>query len=139
MAVYTPCPISTWGMISVIAPRWSMRMNALGAKTPASAAAALASGSWKPSNSPPPTAAPTFRKARLDSGDPDCGRIIQPEPGSSRLCGMLDGVTNPDVGAAAADVACHGRIDVRVVRTGCGIQQRHRRHDLPGLAVAALD
>ncbi len=33
--VYTPCPISTWGMMSVTLPWASMRMNAFGANAAA--------------------------------------------------------------------------------------------------------
>ena len=39
---------------------------------------------------------------------------------------------------APADVAGHGVVDVRVRRPLAGRQQCDRRHDLPGLAVAAL-
>src|ERR1700722_8688765 len=53
--------------------------------------------------------------------------------------GLLDGRADAHIGAAAADVSGHGGVDFTV----CGIRglgkQRRRRHDLPRLAVAALD
>src|ERR1700749_2086164 len=52
--------------------------------------------------------------------------------------GALDGVADPHIGAAAADVSRHRGVDVRIVRRGSSIEQRARRHDLPGLAVTAL-
>src|SRR5258708_31976325 len=110
-------------MISVIFPRRSIRMKAFGAKTLASPLAAPARGRCRPTSKPPPTAAPAFSNARR------C---------SNRLGGMLDRFTNAYIGAATADVAGHGRIDVGIVGIGCDVQQRDRRHDLPGLAVASL-
>ena len=40
--------------------------------------------------------------------------------------------------AAAADVAAHEFLHLRVLRPARLFQQRHRRHDLPGRAIAAL-
>src|SRR6202165_482423 len=42
------------------------------------------------------------------------------------------------IGAAAADVASHGEVDVAVAGLRNLAQQAHRRHDLPRLAIAAL-
>ena len=42
------------------------------------------------------------------------------------------------VGSAAADVPGHRLINILVGGHGFALQQRHRLHDLPGLAVAAL-
>src|SRR5258708_27957816 len=50
----------------------------------------------------------------------------------------MDGFANPLVGAAAADVAAHEIIDIGIRWIGFLGQQRHRGHDLPGLAIAAL-
>ena len=50
----------------------------------------------------------------------------------------MDGFANLLVGAAAADVAAHGFIDVGIGGVRLFRQQRRSRHDLPGLAVAAL-
>jgi hypothetical protein len=41
--------------------------------------------------------------------------------------------------AAAADIPRHRRVDVGVVGVGGGREQGGRRHDLSGLAIAALD
>ena len=43
-----------------------------------------------------------------------------------------------EVGTAPANIAAHRIIDVLVRRLGVGFEQTNRRHDLPGLAVAAL-
>ena len=108
-------------MISVILPERSMRMKAFGAKTsasPASPAAAPANGIENPSNNPPPAAALALRKARrlrvaLDIMAP---RMIR----SCRLRRALDRLADPQVGAAAADVAGHGLRRCRR-RSGFGV------------------
>src|SRR5262249_35634871 len=51
---------------------------------------------------------------------------------------LLDRSADARIGAAAADVAGHGAVDVRIARLGVGGEQRARRHDLARLAVAAL-
>ena len=53
-------------------------------------------------------------------------------------CGLLDRGADAGVGAAAADVAGHRGVDLRVVRALVALEQRGRTHDLPALAVAAL-
>src|SRR4029077_13109934 len=53
--------------------------------------------------------------------------------------GALDGLADANIRAAAADVACHGSVDVRIIRMWCGSEQSRRRHDLTGLAIAALN
>src|ERR1700750_668738 len=53
--------------------------------------------------------------------------------------GTLDSFADADIGAAAAYVARHRRIDVGVVGMWSLGKQRSRRHDLPRLAVAALN
>ena len=50
----------------------------------------------------------------------------------------MNGGANPHIGGAAADVAAHGRVDIGIARRLVAVQQRRRRHDLPGLAVATL-
>src|SRR5688500_19574113 len=54
------------------------------------------------------------------------------------LRGTADGRKDPLVGAAAADVACHGGVDIGVGGARLAFEQRRSRHDLAGLAVAAL-
>ena len=50
----------------------------------------------------------------------------------------MDGLADALVGAAAADVAAHGVVDVGVGGFRFLREQRDRGHDLAGLAVAAL-
>src|SRR5712671_2515100 len=50
-----------------------------------------------------------------------------------------DRPANAHIGGAAAQVSAHRLFDIRVRRVGLGLQQRDRAHDLPALAVAALD
>src|SRR5260370_40678605 len=52
---------------------------------------------------------------------------------------MLDGRADSRVGAAAADVAGHRGVDVRIGGLRLLRQERRGRHDLARLAVAALD
>ena len=52
--------------------------------------------------------------------------------------GLVNRLADAEVGAAAADVAVHRAIDVRVARLRRRRQQRRGRHDLARLAVAAL-
>src|SRR3954469_11879274 len=57
---------------------------------------------------------------------------------SQGLGGFLHGAANALVGGAAAEIAAHRRIDVRVGGFAVLGQEADRRHDLPGLAIAAL-
>ena len=52
--------------------------------------------------------------------------------------GVVDGGANAVIGAAAADVAVHGEVDVAVRRLRHLGEEGDRRHDLARLAVAAL-
>ncbi len=54
------------------------------------------------------------------------------------LRGRMNRGADAGIGGAAADVAAHRGIDVGIGRRGILFQQRRRRHDLSGLAVAAL-
>src|SRR2546422_9971749 len=56
----------------------------------------------------------------------------------STLGRLLDRGADPFVGAAAADVARHRGVDVGVSGMRVAREQRGGRHDLAGLAVAAL-
>src|SRR3954447_5538036 len=128
-------------MVSTTCPSLPMRMKAFGAKL-SGAASVLPKGRLRLNISPPPAAAAVAKKPRRD-------RLVAEERGSVRsgvmsasLClrlrGELDGFANADVGAATADVPAHGLIDVGVCRTRVACQQRRGRHDLSGLAIAAL-
>ena len=50
----------------------------------------------------------------------------------------MDGLADTLVGAAAANVAAHGVVDFRVGGFRFFRKQRYSRHDLAGLAIAAL-
>src|ERR1700755_1254661 len=97
----------------------------------------------KPSNSPPPAAAPTvtpnFRKARREkpraARAPLCASS-NPWDMSCPLSGVLDRRADAVIGPTAADIAGHGGVDVRIGRIGVACQQRSRRHHLPRLTVA---
>src|SRR6266545_1885625 len=52
--------------------------------------------------------------------------------------GAVDGATDALIGAAAAEIARHGLIDLVVCRIRMPGEQGGRRHELPALAVAAL-
>ena len=60
----------------------------------------------------------------------------EPPPAASR--GGVDGPADPRVGAAPADVLGKRGVDVGVGGAGLLAKKRGRRHDHPGLAVAAL-
>src|SRR5271155_5264090 len=53
-------------------------------------------------------------------------------------CGAMNGFANALVGAATADVAAHGVVNVGIGGIGFFGGQRDRGHDLAGLTVAAL-
>src|SRR5881398_268408 len=112
-----------------------MRMKALGANGPSfrtrggSGESGESGGSVKPSNSPPPTAAPVWRKVRRESS-----RRM-----GSVSCRMLDRSADAWVGAAAADVTPQRRVYVGVGRVRLSREQRRGGHDLAGLTVAAPD
>src|SRR5206468_12689148 len=55
-----------------------------------------------------------------------------------RLRRALDGFADPDIGAAATDVAGHLRVDIRIAGMRILGEKRRCRHDLSRLAVAAL-
>ena len=50
----------------------------------------------------------------------------------------MDGLTDAEIRSAAAEIAGHGLIDVRIRRCRVAGEQRRRGHDLSGLTVAAL-
>ena len=134
-----PCPISTCGMVKVTLPSWSMRMKAFGAKSAlVSAAKAGASrGMETPSMKPPPATTVALTIARRVNVRVDEDRVMG-KPPSGRTRGLLDGGADAHVGAAAANVSGHRRVDVSIVRVGRFREQRGGGHDLSGLAVAAL-
>src|SRR6516164_1956830 len=121
-----------------------MRMNALGANLPTvlsggcSGSLTARTGRRKPSTNAP--ASPLCRTARREG---ERARWLREDIGGL-LClavarGALDRLADADIGAAAADVACHGSVDVRIIRVWRVSEQSRRRHDLTRLAIAALD
>src|SRR6516164_3817149 len=131
-------------MTSVVCPERSMRMKAFGANLPCvlsggcSGSFTPRAGRWKPNTNTP--ASPPCRSTRRE-GERSC---CASEYMGSLLCpvgarGALDRLADAHIGAAAADVSCHRRVDVGIVGMRRVREQRRRRHDLTGLAIAALN
>src|SRR5471030_3122155 len=139
-------------MMSVTLPWLSMRMNALGMNAGFSAWAAPAKGRLKPTTKAPPAASPAWRNPRRVSASSDLQvasrtaalwmaefcMALNPRQ-ILGLRGLFDRRADAHVRAAAANVSSHGRIDVGILRVRSGVEQGRCRHDLSGLAVAALD
>src|SRR5262249_33817796 len=116
-----PCPISTCGITSVTWPVVSMRIYAFGANfAPADPSGGLAAptGRWNANTKQLANAPPsTLRRDTFEN----CGATVMTP---SRLLGggsLLNGSRDAPVGTAAADVARHCRVDVRVV----GLRRRY--------------
>src|SRR6202040_3660913 len=140
---YTPCPISTCGITSIVCPLRSMRMNALGANLPCvlsggcSGSFIARAGTWNPSTSIPANP-PCSTVRREEEREQRSRQAIGSLLGLAVARGALDGLADADIGAAAADIACHRGVDVGIIRMWrCG-QQSRRSHDLARLAIAAL-
>src|SRR6201991_3909128 len=133
-------------MTKVTAPVGLIRINPFGAKVPvtsfsttcnagaAKTVSVLAPVSAKPSSKPVPC-----RKARRDIAVSSaiCSlRISSSMISNSRS--VLDRSADALIGAASADISRHGGVDVVIRRLRRVLQERRRRHDLAGLAVAAL-
>src|SRR6266702_946370 len=100
----------------------------------ASAVCASAPGRLNPTVRPPPIAADCFRNSLRE------GANVVVMIASSRFHRFRRGVdrrANARVGSAAADIGHHG-VDVLVAGVAILAEKSDRRHDLPGLAVAAL-
>src|SRR5262249_30401431 len=68
-----------------------------------------------------------------------CSSILSTnKSGLSVFANLLDRGDDIGVDSAAADVAAHQFLHVRVVGTAGFFKQRHRRHDLAGRAISAL-
>src|SRR5882762_10423195 len=119
------------GMTNVTLPVRSMRRKAFGANGALVVRVSRTSpraGRPKPISKPPPRAPVAVRKSRL---------FISHLP-VRNAGGLLDGRTDTRIGTAAADVAGHGIVDVRIARPGRRGEQCACRHDLARLAVPAL-
>src|SRR6266705_3345174 len=107
------------------------------------AAAATAdpmNGSLNPSARPPPAAAEltmNLRRERLVVLPLSVFFMVVSSGFLRHVSGHVHARTDALISAAAADVG-HRRVDVCVRRVGVFLEQRRSRHDLPGLAVAAL-
>ena len=103
-------------------------MKAFGVNVPGSAdSSACAIGTRKPKTSAAPVAMASNSR-RVTSL-----RMI------SLRGSALDAFSNPQIRAAAANVPRHRSVDVGVAGMRGGVEQRRRRHDLPRLAIPALD
>src|SRR6266581_9432713 len=77
--------------------------------------------------------------ARLDTAVSSAIRSLRMGPSMiSNSRGVLDRSADALIRAATANIARHGGVDVVIRRLRRVLQQRRRRHDLAGLAVAAL-
>src|SRR5215471_11963624 len=133
------------GITKINLPERSMSRNAFGANGASVVSSSLIparAGRPKPSMRPPPSAAVAVRKLRREQETSSAcinwlfilclrrggGGVAQV---CSRYAGRsLDRGANARVGAAAADVACHRIVDVRVARLRIIGDQRACRHDL---------
>src|ERR1700738_3906400 len=131
-------------MTSVVLPALSMRMKALGANLPSvmsggcTGSFTARTGRGNASRNPP--ARPPGSNARRETSPETVWEIVMARP--SRLASgsrLLDRRANPHIGAAAADISRHRSVDVGIIRIGRGCEQGRGRHDLAGLAIAALD
>src|SRR5213592_2351194 len=131
-AVATPWPISDRSTRISTLSSGLMRSHALGANGSDGGGAAPMrgrEGRWKPITSPAPATEAAWRNSR---------RVTSALALMSRaLRHSVNGGANPLIGAAATDVR-HGGVDVLVAGMGIFREQGRRRHDLTGLAVAAL-
>ncbi len=66
------------------------------------------------------------------------GHFFSPATAAPVLGGAVDRLLDPLVHPAAAEIRAHHRVDLGVGRSRLGAEERGRRHDLAGLAVAAL-
>src|SRR6185437_11361740 len=134
-----PWPTSTCLETTVTQPSGSMRMN--GPNAPKSIFGVprprISAGEQPTSSAPPALAAPTSSARRVGEKSLT-GAFIPAAPSGGHAGGVLDRRADALIGAAAADVAAHGEIDVGVGRLGGLGQERRGAHQLPGLAVAAL-
>src|SRR5215813_3930784 len=140
--VMPPWPISVCGMRSVTVPSLSITIHALISVPTAVVVdcvrgpmvAANASGIWKPSISPPPTATEAWMKDRRE-------RVCFVM--SASLClrdfgGATDRLHDPLISAATAKIVRHRGLDLRQRRVLALGDQGGGRHDLAALAIAAL-
>src|SRR5262245_16653995 len=120
-------------MTNVVPPCASIRTNPFGSNA---AAAARAGATRKPTTSATAEAALAWRNSRRDGLGGESSGIVFTLLLASRR--ELDRFADAQIRPAAANVARHRRVDVGVARLRLAREQCSSRHDLPGLAVAAL-
>src|SRR5438034_902200 len=137
--VSVPCPISERAMRITQVLSGLTTTQALTSVAAAVAASADAmNGSLNPSARPPPAAAePTMNLRRERFVARVVFFMVAPLGLLDHVGGHVHASADALVGAAAADVG-HRGVDIGVARLGILLEQRSGRHDLPGLAVAAL-
>src|SRR5262245_28246321 len=137
-----PWPISVCGMRMVTVPSLSITSQAL-ISVPlavvvdcgrAPMLAAKASGMWKPSISPPPTATEALRKKRRER----TGLVMSASLCLSDLGGATDRLDDPLIGSAPAEIVGHRSLDLGLGGILALGEQGGGRHDLTALTVAAL-
>jgi len=152
--VFTPWPESGRGQMSVMEPSRPSVTKALGVKAPAGAVLATSAAWASPEDlrttrqvSPPPTVEVRRRNSRRSragrvgaEGAPVRGPFggLLFGAGGGEFGGAVDAGTDAEIGAAAAEVAGHGVVNVLVGGLGVVGDERGGGHDLTGLAIAAL-
>ena len=147
--VLMPWPTSGFLAMIVTTPSGVILMNALGVKRGwrgACANSSATASSCVAISRPPPASADTRRKLRrvtvvvvaMAYSSPFAAAGLGRRARRRDRRGAVDRLADADIRAAPAHVAVHRLIDVGVGRLRLLLQQRRRRHDLPGLAVAAL-
>src|SRR5258706_15987198 len=82
---------------------------------------------------PPPIAAVVMRNSLRSISVAICSSSAF----GHQSCRFADAIADFRIGAAAADIG-HLTVDIGIGRMGIALEQRRRRHDLTGLAIAAL-
>src|SRR6267142_2631479 len=134
--VSVPCPISERAMRTTQTSLGLTTTHALISVPAAPCAAASPMPKGMPSARPPPAAAePTMnlRRERLVASV----FMVVSSGFLNHVGGHVHRRADALIRSAAADVG-HRRVDVRVARLRCFLQERRRSHDLSGLAIAAL-
>src|SRR6185437_9331820 len=138
-----PWPISAIGQRRITVPSALIMTQALTSPAPAAsspqycalnagAAAFAGDGMKKPSARPPARVVPVTIAWRRESCCCAAAWVMV----SDLSRGAMNRSPYPDIGAAAADIG--DGADIGVGRIGLLLQERHRRQNLAGLAIAAL-
>src|SRR5450631_3358256 len=130
-------------MVRTTWPSLPIRIKAFGANVSEGEASLRLNGRLRLIARPPPMAALVVRKLRRDRLVSSAREVLRSGTMISlpcvRLRSELDCLANSYIGPAPADIAAHGAVDIAIGRMWVARQKRRSRHDLPGLAIAALD